>query len=88
MRTLKSVRVVALLTAALILTVSLSSGPANVVGHLYYGSYQVRPPQVLVHGATHSHALTGIGRNFNLHLNRSVRLEGIDAWIQQHVATH
>ena len=38
-------------------TVSLSSGPANVVGYLYYhGSYQERPLQVLVHGATYNHA--------------------------------
>jgi len=37
--------------------VSLSSGPANVVAYLYYhGSYQNRPLQVLVHGATYNHA--------------------------------
>ena len=81
MRKLKAVRVIALMTAALIVTaishssareqnlgssikverlvfpVSLSSGPANVVGYLYYhGSYQERPLQVLVHGATYNHA--------------------------------
>jgi pimeloyl-ACP methyl ester carboxylesterase len=37
--------------------VLLSSGPAKVVGYLYYhGSYQNRPLQVLVHGATYNHA--------------------------------
>jgi pimeloyl-ACP methyl ester carboxylesterase len=41
----------------LVFPVSLSSGPANVVGYLYYhGSYQNRPLQVLVHGATYNHA--------------------------------
>ena len=41
----------------LVFPVSLSSGPANVVGYLYYhGSYQERPLQVLVHGATYNHA--------------------------------
>jgi pimeloyl-ACP methyl ester carboxylesterase len=41
----------------LVFSVSLSSGPANVVGYLYYhGSYQERPLQVLVHGATYNHA--------------------------------
>jgi pimeloyl-ACP methyl ester carboxylesterase len=41
----------------LVFEVSLSSGPANVVGYLYYhGSYQNRPLQVLVHGATYNHA--------------------------------
>lgn len=36
--------------------VSLSSGPARVVGYLYYhGSYQERPLQVVVHGATYNH---------------------------------
>lgn len=37
--------------------VSLSSGPARVAAYLYYhGSYQNRPLQVLVHGATYNHA--------------------------------
>jgi pimeloyl-ACP methyl ester carboxylesterase len=41
----------------LVFSVTLSSGPANVVGYLYYhGSYQNRPLQVLVHGATYNHA--------------------------------
>ena len=41
----------------LVFPVSLSSGPANVVGYLYYhGSYQNRPLQVLLHGATYNHA--------------------------------
>lgn len=41
----------------LVFPVSLSTGPANVVGYLYYhGSYQNRPLQVLVHGATYNHA--------------------------------
>jgi pimeloyl-ACP methyl ester carboxylesterase len=41
----------------LVFPVSLSSGPANVVGYLYYhGSYENRPLQVLVHGATYNHA--------------------------------
>ncbi|HUQ89615.1 MAG TPA: alpha/beta hydrolase [Vicinamibacterales bacterium] len=36
--------------------VSLSTGPATVVGYLYYhGSYENRPLQVLVHGATYNH---------------------------------
>ncbi len=40
----------------LVFNVSLSSGPANVVGYLYYhGSYENRPLQVLVHGATYNH---------------------------------
>ncbi len=40
----------------LVFQVSLSTGPANVVGYLYYhGSYQNRPLQVLVHGATYNH---------------------------------
>ena len=41
----------------LVFPVSLSSGPADVVAYLYYhGSYQNRPLQVLVHGATYNHA--------------------------------
>ena len=41
----------------LVFPVTLSSGPANVVGYLYYhGSYQNRPLQVTVHGATYNHA--------------------------------
>jgi pimeloyl-ACP methyl ester carboxylesterase len=41
----------------LVFPVSLSTGSANVVGYLYYhGSYQNRPLQVLVHGATYNHA--------------------------------
>jgi alpha-beta hydrolase superfamily lysophospholipase len=41
----------------MVFPVTLSSGPANVVGYLYYhGSYQNRPLQVLVHGATYNHA--------------------------------
>jgi pimeloyl-ACP methyl ester carboxylesterase len=41
----------------LIFEVALSSGPAHVVGYLYYhGSYQNRPLQVLVHGATYNHS--------------------------------
>src|SRR5688500_14280711 len=41
----------------LVFPVSLSSGPANVVGYLYYhGSYQNRPLQILVHGATYNHS--------------------------------
>ena len=40
----------------LVFPVSLSSGPANVVAYFYYhGSYQNRPLQVLVHGATYNH---------------------------------
>ena len=40
----------------LVFPVSLSSGAANVVGYLYYhGSYQERPLQVVVHGATYNH---------------------------------
>jgi pimeloyl-ACP methyl ester carboxylesterase len=40
----------------LVLPVTLSSGPANVVAYFYYhGSYQNRPLQVLVHGATYNH---------------------------------
>jgi pimeloyl-ACP methyl ester carboxylesterase len=41
----------------LVFPVSLSTGPANVVAYLYYhGSYENRPLQVLVHGATYNHA--------------------------------
>ena len=41
----------------LVFPVALSSGPANVVAYFYYhGSYQNRPLQVLVHGATYNHA--------------------------------
>ena len=40
----------------LVFPVALSSGPADVVGYLYYhGSYKNRPLQVLVHGATYNH---------------------------------
>jgi pimeloyl-ACP methyl ester carboxylesterase len=40
----------------LVFNVALSTGPANVVGYLYYhGSYENRPLQVLVHGATYNH---------------------------------
>jgi pimeloyl-ACP methyl ester carboxylesterase len=40
----------------LVFPVSLSTGPANVVAYLYYhGSYENRPLQVLVHGATYNH---------------------------------
>lgn len=40
----------------LVFPVTLSTGPANVVGYLYYhGSYENRPLQVLVHGATYNH---------------------------------
>jgi hypothetical protein len=41
----------------LVFPVTLSSGQANIVGYLYYhGSYNNRPLQVLVHGATYNHA--------------------------------
>ena len=41
----------------LVFPVSLSTGPTDVVGYLYYhGSYENRPLQVLVHGATYNHA--------------------------------
>jgi pimeloyl-ACP methyl ester carboxylesterase len=37
-------------------SVTLATGPATVVGYLYYhGSYQNRPLQVLLHGATYNH---------------------------------
>lgn len=40
----------------LVFPVSLSTGPANVVAYFYYhGSYQNRPLQVLLHGATYNH---------------------------------
>src|SRR5689334_16530074 len=40
----------------LVFPVVLSTGPANVVGYFYYhGSYQNRPLQVLLHGATYNH---------------------------------
>jgi pimeloyl-ACP methyl ester carboxylesterase len=40
----------------LVFPVTLSTGPAHVVAYLYYhGSYQNRPLQVLVHGATYNH---------------------------------
>lgn len=40
----------------LVFPVSLTTGLTNVVGYLYYhGSYEDRPLQVLVHGATYNH---------------------------------
>jgi pimeloyl-ACP methyl ester carboxylesterase len=37
--------------------VALSTGPGTVVGYLYYhGSYENRPLQVLLHGATYNHS--------------------------------
>ncbi|HEX6161808.1 MAG TPA: hypothetical protein VFZ31_00480, partial [Vicinamibacterales bacterium] len=40
----------------LVFPVMLTSGPTNVVAYFYYhGSYQNRPLQVLVHGATYNH---------------------------------